>query len=115
VPAVAAKPRLREKNEREGPPEGGRYILLKTALGGAPAMTLGLSQDPQAASAEDVAAQVSVREKSGVYTVAARFRVEGSADTALAVLTDYERIPQFMPGVKTSVVRERAADRVVSA
>jgi hypothetical protein len=31
------------------------------------------------------------------------------------VLTDYERIPQFMPGVKTSVVRERAADRVVSA
>jgi hypothetical protein len=66
-------------------------------------MTLGLSQDPQAASAEDVAAQVSVRETSGVYTVAARFRVEGSADTALAVLTDYERIPQFMPGVKTSV------------
>jgi carbon monoxide dehydrogenase subunit G len=83
------------------------FVLLAVAL------SLGLSQDAQAASAEDIAAQVSVREKSGVFTVTAQFRVEGSADTALAVLTDYERIPQFMPGVKTSVVRERAADRVV--
>ena len=30
-----------------------------------------------------------------------------------AVLTDYERIPRFMPDVKTSIVRERAGARVV--
>ena len=32
---------------------------------------------------------------------------------ALAVLTDYEQIPRFLPDIKTSVVRERAPGRVV--
>ena len=56
---------------------------------------------------------VTVREEAGVYSVAARFAVPEQPAIALAVLTDYERIPQFMPGVETSVVMERGADRAV--
>ncbi len=56
---------------------------------------------------------VTVREDAGVYSVAARFAVPEQPAIALAVLTDYERIPQFMPGVETSVVIERGADRAV--
>jgi carbon monoxide dehydrogenase subunit G len=83
------------------------FVLLAAML------TLAVPQHPQAATANDASPKVSVREESGVYTVAARFGVAGPTETAIAVLTDYERIPRFMPGVKTSVVRERAADRVV--
>jgi carbon monoxide dehydrogenase subunit G len=56
---------------------------------------------------------VTVREDQGVYWVTARFAVPEQPAIALAVLTDYERIPQFMPGVETSVVVERGADRAV--
>jgi ribosome-associated toxin RatA of RatAB toxin-antitoxin module len=56
---------------------------------------------------------VTVREDRGVYSVHARFVVPEQPAIALAVLTDYERIPQFMPGVETSVVIERGADRAV--
>ena len=37
----------------------------------------------------------------------ARFGVPQDASLALAVLTDYEQIPRFMPDVKSSIVRER--------
>jgi ribosome-associated toxin RatA of RatAB toxin-antitoxin module len=57
--------------------------------------------------------QVVVTEESGLYTVVARFQVPQSPSIALAVLTDYEQIPRFMPGVKTSVVRKRCEGRVV--
>ncbi len=66
-----------------------------------------------AATVPDQAPQVSVRAAQGLYTVTARFRVERPASVALAVLTDYERIPRFMPDVKTSIVRERSAGRVL--
>jgi carbon monoxide dehydrogenase subunit G len=56
---------------------------------------------------------VTVREADGVYSVTARFRVPQAPDVALAVLTDYERIPRFMPGVTTSTVLERATGRAV--
>ena len=56
---------------------------------------------------------VVVREAQGVYSVVARFHVARPRDVALAVLTDYERIPQFMPGVETSIVVERAPGRAV--
>jgi ribosome-associated toxin RatA of RatAB toxin-antitoxin module len=56
---------------------------------------------------------VTVREDNGVYSVTARFLVPQPPAVALAVLTDYERIPQFMPGVETSVVIERAPGRAV--
>jgi hypothetical protein len=57
--------------------------------------------------------QVTVREEAGVYSVTARFHVPQPPAVALAVLTHYEDIPRFMPQVKASVVRERAADHVV--
>ena len=57
--------------------------------------------------------EVTVREQGGVYSVAARFHVSQPPSAALAVLTDYEHIPRFMPGVTTSIVRERSAERVV--
>jgi carbon monoxide dehydrogenase subunit G len=84
------------------------FVLLGVAT-----LSMAVAQQPQAATGGDPSAQVSVREEDGVYTVAARFRVEGPPEAAVAVLTDYERIPEFMPGVKTSIVRERQAGRVV--
>jgi carbon monoxide dehydrogenase subunit G len=56
---------------------------------------------------------VTVREERGVYSVAARFQVPQSTALALAVLTDYEQIPRFMPGVETSIVLERASGLVI--
>jgi carbon monoxide dehydrogenase subunit G len=56
---------------------------------------------------------VTVREEQGVYFVSARFTVAQPAATVLAVLTDYEQIPRFMPGVETSIVRNRTATCVV--
>jgi carbon monoxide dehydrogenase subunit G len=56
---------------------------------------------------------VTVREQRGVYTVLARFFVDQDPSVVLAVLTDYEQIPRFMPGVRTSIVREQEAGRAV--
>ena len=50
---------------------------------------------------------VTVREANGVYSVSARFLVAAPPATALAVLTDYENIPRFLPDVTSSVVRHR--------
>src|SRR5437762_13191568 len=61
------------------------------------------------AMAEPSPANVTVREEKGVYTVVARFTVDQPPSVALAVLTDYEQIPRFMPDVRSSVVRERGA------
>jgi ribosome-associated toxin RatA of RatAB toxin-antitoxin module len=57
--------------------------------------------------------EVTVRENRGTYSVTARFVVPESADVVLAVLADYERIPRFMPDVRSSVVLERAPGRTV--
>jgi carbon monoxide dehydrogenase subunit G len=56
---------------------------------------------------------VTVQEDRGVYAVMARFEVAAPPAVALSVLTDYEQIPRFMPGVKTSVVREQRAGSAV--
>ncbi len=58
-------------------------------------------------------ASVRVREERGVYSVTAAFQVPQRREIARAVLTDYERIPRFMPGVETSVVLERTPGRAV--
>ncbi|MCU1386284.1 MAG: Polyketide cyclase / dehydrase and lipid transport [Acidobacteria bacterium] len=63
------------------------------------------------ASGQPAAGRVSVSEERGVYTVLARFIVEQPPSVALAVLTDYEHISQFMPGVQSSTVLERSAGR----
>lgn len=59
--------------------------------------------------------QVSVREDLGTYVVAASFDVPQAAGVALAVLSDYEQIPRFMPDVRTSVVLERSQGRLLVA
>jgi carbon monoxide dehydrogenase subunit G len=56
---------------------------------------------------------LTVREERGVYTVTARFQVDQPVSVAWSVLTDYEQIPRFLPDIKTSIVRERAAGRVI--
>lgn len=56
---------------------------------------------------------VQVREAGGIYTVAARFTVTEMPADVLAVLADYEQIPRFMPGVRTSIVLERSNGRAV--
>ena len=56
---------------------------------------------------------VTVHEERGVYSVTARFHVPQAPAVVLAVLTDYERIPRFMPNVQTSIVLERAPGRAV--
>jgi hypothetical protein len=66
-----------------------------------------------ATSGHESSANVSVLEESGAYRVAASFEVQQGADVVLAVLSDYEQIPRFMPDVRTSVIRERAPGRLV--
>jgi len=81
-------------------------VAVVACLAGATAsiaQTMGPSSPPE----------LSVREDRGVYFVTARFGVPQPAPAAFAVLTDYERIPRFMPGIETSVVLERGADRVL--
>jgi ribosome-associated toxin RatA of RatAB toxin-antitoxin module len=65
------------------------------------------------ATADPEPSQVEVREARGLYTVTARFEVPQAPATALAVLSDYEQIPRFMPDVRTSIVRRRAPGRLV--
>jgi ribosome-associated toxin RatA of RatAB toxin-antitoxin module len=59
-------------------------------------------------AAPDGEPQVTVTESAGVYQVTARFSVPEAQAIAIAVLTDYERIPKFMPDVQTSTVLERS-------
>ena len=59
------------------------------------------------------APEVTVRQEAGAYQVMARFEVPQPPSVVLAVLTDYEQIPRYMPDVRTSVVLERSAGRFV--
>src|SRR5687767_5547300 len=56
---------------------------------------------------------VTVREERGVYSVSARFYVPEPPAVALAVLTDYENIPRFLPDIRSSIVRERSTGGAV--
>jgi carbon monoxide dehydrogenase subunit G len=59
------------------------------------------------------APDVTVREERGVYSVSARFVVSQPPRVVLGVLTDYEGIPRFMPGVSKSTVIERVRGTTV--
>jgi carbon monoxide dehydrogenase subunit G len=72
-----------------------------------PVVPLTAADDPPSQPA------VTVREARGIYSVTARFQVPQSPALALAVLTDYEQISRFMPGVETSLVLERSPGRAV--
>jgi hypothetical protein len=63
--------------------------------------------------ARQTAPQVNVREERGTFILAARFEVSEPLDIVRQVLTDYERIPRFMPEVRKSTVVERTIERVV--
>lgn len=71
------------------------------------ALSLVSSPLATAASGPGAAPDVTVREAGGTYEVRATFTIAQTVDVARTVLSDYERIPQFMPAVKTSVVRQR--------
>jgi len=57
--------------------------------------------------------QISVRETDGTFEVAATFAVSRSTSVVAAVLTDYVRIPHYMPEVRSSQLIERRDDRAV--
>jgi carbon monoxide dehydrogenase subunit G len=93
---------------------GGRACVRRSLIsvvlmlaGMIPVAHLNATDDPGSPPA------VTVREERGVYSVAARFQVPQTPALALAVLTDYEQIPRFMPGVETSIVLERRSGLVV--
>jgi len=87
---------------------GGHYarraVILSVALFTMLAAPLLLSAADQ---------QISVREKDGTYDVRATFSVSRPASVVTAVLTDYVRIPDYMPAVRTSLLLERQDDRAV--
>ena len=93
---------------------GGRACVRRSLIsvvlmlaGMIPVAQLNATDDPGSPPA------VTVREERGVYSVTARFQVPQTPALALAVLTDYEHIPRFMPGVETSIVLERRSGLVV--
>lgn len=92
---------------------GGPTRARRFAVAAAVALATLCSGDLTASDGSGAAPQVSVREDRGVYTVAARFEIPQSAAQALAVLSDYERIPRFMPEIRTSVVLSRTAGRIL--
>ena len=51
--------------------------------------------------------------EGGVYRVSAAFAVLETPEDVISVLTDYARIPKFMPDVEVSKVLERTATGVV--
>lgn len=59
------------------------------------------------------APRVNVTETGGVYQVTAAFAVTEAAQSVMAVLSDFERIPKFMPDMEISRVIERNAAGVV--
>jgi len=93
---------------------GRRTSAVRFLVAAAASMCVALPGAHVAAAADPAPSpQVSVREDRGAYAVAARFEVPQPPAIVLAVLSDYEQIPRFMPDVRTSVVVERAAGRQV--
>lgn len=57
--------------------------------------------------------RVEVSEAGGVYQVSAAFAVAEPPQSVMAVLSDFERIPKFVPGMEISRVVERHGDDLV--
>ncbi len=93
---------------------GGRSGVRRFCAAAALALASGMHAAPLKAvedqSSRDV---VTVREERGVYFVEARFQVPRNSEVVHAVLTDYDHIPRFMPGVKRSTVLERTPGRAL--
>jgi uncharacterized membrane protein len=88
---------------------GGRKRVRRLFVLAALTTLLGAHATADMASDPDI----TVREDNGVYRVAATFGVSQPSSLAVAVLTDYEQIPRFMPDVRTSHVLHRGPDHVL--
>ncbi len=94
--------------------DAGRESARRLLVAAVVSMCVSLPDARLAAAADPApSSQVSVQETRGIYAVTARFEVPQAPATVLAVLSDYERIPRFMPDVKKSVVLERTPGRLV--
>ena len=54
-------------------------------------------------------AEIEVRREGGAYVVRAEAELAADLETAWLTVTDYERLPQFVPGVRSARVLARAA------
>lgn len=79
----------------------GMKLILTTIIS---AITLA---DPASVS------RVEVTEAGGVYSVTASFAVSEAPEAVMSVLTDYERIPHYVPDMEISRVVERTAAGMV--
>lgn len=104
-------------------PLGGRRLALYTlaAVGTVLAIaTAAAAQDAREsgsavaeAERQRTAPDVEVSGEDGTYAVSARFTVPQASDVALAVLSDYEQIPKFIPDVRRSEVMQRTPHLLV--
>jgi ribosome-associated toxin RatA of RatAB toxin-antitoxin module len=94
------------QNHMAGP---GGYLARRFAVAGL-TFCLMLVAVPSASVADD---QVAVKERGGTYDVRATFTVSRPISIVMAVLTDYVKIPHYMPEVRTSQLLERQDDRAV--
>jgi len=81
-----------------------RFLLAAAAMVMAGSLVIAESGNGQ---------RVEVTEADGVYTVSAAFAVNEPPDAVMAVLTDYARIPSYMPDVEISRVIERTPSGAV--
>jgi ribosome-associated toxin RatA of RatAB toxin-antitoxin module len=68
---------------------------------------------PLTAEAQPASAGVTVSQEGAAYRVSATFAIEQPPPVVMTVLTDYERIPEFMPNVERTIVRERTERHAV--
>jgi carbon monoxide dehydrogenase subunit G len=66
---------------------------------------------PRAAAAEDLA--VEAERKGDSIEIRAHATVAATPALIWEVLTDYEHLPRFIPGIAKSVVRQRQGNRVI--
>lgn len=83
-----------------------RRLFLCAALVAVSA-TVRASAEPLDSAGRDEASPVAVTERDGIYQVEATFSVPQAPAVATAVLMDFERIPAYVPDMKTSIIIER--------
>jgi len=89
-------------------------LLVNVSL--AAALAAGALVAPLASAAQaDDSLNVNVTRKDDIVKVKADFAVDVSAPQAFAVLTDYDHMRDFLPGVAESKVIQRTGNRLVVA
>ena len=88
-------------------------VLVTAAIAFAAPFDFAQAKPAAAGAQTSPAPEISVTEAAGVFRVTATFTVPASRGAVTSVLTDYERIPHFMPDVKSSQVVERTESGLV--